>query len=98
MGDHPDRPPGLLTPDGLPGRLLSQQPQQRVRRRGQRLARPQESTADQQHHSTWMNGVPQTSCYVRTCEDTAPLPPASLLLLPLLSSCKSVVAAVFWPG
>lgn len=82
MGDHPDRPPGLLTPDGLPGRLLSQQPQQRVRRRGQRLARPQESTADQQHHSTWMNGAPQTSCYVRTCEDTAPLPP-----------CLSVAAA-----
>ena len=52
------------------------------------LARPQESTADQQHQSTWTNGAPQTGCCVGTCEDTAPLRLASLLLLPLLSLCE----------
>lgn len=84
MGDHPDRPPGLLTRMDYQELLGQQPPAKGVRRRG--LARPQ-STTDQQHRSAGDEQAPQTGCYVGTLR-TRPPAPASLLLLPLLSSLR----------
>ena len=74
MWDHPDRPPGLLTRDGLPGRLLSQQPQQRVWGRG----RGWPGLKRAPRTSPWMNGHPRLAALSGRAGTRRPCPPASL--------------------